>query len=312
MTAPTVRRLAATLQLLCWRALFLVGEIISPTRAARTAARLWLSPPPRRPATSPPPGGTDFAIPFGADEPVRGTAWGDGPTVYFMHGWGGSGQQIRSMIGPLTSAGFRVVTFDAPGHGVGTRHPTHAGEFGRALTAVIAHHGEAHAIVAHSLGAVAVSRSAVSDGLRVGRLVLVAPLVDAAPMLDRFADLLRLGRRTRSRLPEETARRTGLTIAQFTSRELLTSVDGGSTLIVHDRQDAFTPFAGAVELNRCWSGSTLVPTDDLGHHRLLHDPNVVATVVQFLRHPDAGPTQQETPWTASDPGSDTPVVVGDR
>jgi len=89
-------------------------------------------------------------------------------------------------------------------------------------------------------------------------------------MLDRFADLLRLGPRTRARLPAETFGQSGLRIDKFTSRDLLTLVDGDSTLIVHDRHDSFTPFADAVDMSRRWPGSTLVPTVELGHQRLLY------------------------------------------
>lgn len=69
-------------------------------------------------------------------------------------------------------------------------------------------------------------------------------------MLDRFADLLRLGPRTRARLPAETFGQSGLRIDKFTSRDLLTLVDGDSTLIVHDRHDSFTPFADAIDMSR--------------------------------------------------------------
>ena len=221
--------------------------------------------------------------------------WGEGPAVYFMHGWGGSGLQIRSMIDPLVARGYRVVTFDGPGHGSSARRPTHAGEFGTALTAVTARYGQAHGIVAHSLGAVAVCRAAIADGLRVDRLILLAPLVEAGPMLDRFADLLELGPRTRALLPEETALQTGLRMDQFTSRDLPTLVDGGSALIVHDRHDSFTPFADTLALSRAWPDSTLVPTEGLGHQRLLHDPTVTATVVRFLTQLPPGSRRAGTP-----------------
>lgn len=312
MKRPTARRLTAALQLIACRARFLAGEVVSPPLTARAAARLWFTPPPGRPAIPAPPGGTDFAIPFGTSSVVRGTTWGDGPAIYFMHGWGGSGLQIRSLIDPLVRCGFRVVSFDAPGHGSSTRRRTHAGEFATALTSVTAQHGRAHGIVAHSLGAVAVARAAVADGLRVDRLVLLAPLVDAGPMLDRFADLLRLGPRTRAQLPAETVGQTGLRIDQFTSRDLRRLVDGGSSLIVHDRHDSFTPFADAADLSRGWPGSTLVPTEGLGHQRLLHDPTVTATVVRFLtQQPPPSLTEQELSPTVLDQVLNPSALIGD-
>ena len=48
---------------------------------------------------------------------VAGWSWGDGPAVYLVHGWAGVGGQLAAFVPPLLAGGFRVVTFDAPGHG---------------------------------------------------------------------------------------------------------------------------------------------------------------------------------------------------
>src|SRR5688572_16391660 len=41
----------------------------------------------------------------------------DPPTILLVHGWEGRGAQLAAFIEPLVAKGFRVVTFDAPGHG---------------------------------------------------------------------------------------------------------------------------------------------------------------------------------------------------
>jgi hypothetical protein len=46
--------------------------------------------------------------------------WGerDAPAVILAHGWGGYAAQMRAFVFPLLSAGFRVVAYDQPAHGV--------------------------------------------------------------------------------------------------------------------------------------------------------------------------------------------------
>ena len=39
------------------------------------------------------------------------------PGVLFLHGWGGSPFDFKDMIAALVSAGYEVITFDAPAHG---------------------------------------------------------------------------------------------------------------------------------------------------------------------------------------------------
>src|SRR4029079_1563799 len=56
---------------------------------------------------------------FVVDEGRRSiVAWsfGEGPAVVLAHGWNGRGGQLGAFVDPLVRAGFRVVTFDAPGH----------------------------------------------------------------------------------------------------------------------------------------------------------------------------------------------------
>src|SRR4029453_16251347 len=83
---------------------------------------------------------------------VAGEAWGAGPVVCLVHGWGAWGGQVGVLGGPLAERGHRVVTFDAPSHGASD--PGLAGpgrrtilEFADALTAGVAANGPAHAPV---------------------------------------------------------------------------------------------------------------------------------------------------------------------
>ncbi|MBV9445637.1 MAG: alpha/beta fold hydrolase [Streptosporangiaceae bacterium] len=48
---------------------------------------------------------------------VVAESWGAGPVVYLLHGWGGYRGQFGAFVAPLTSAGFRAVAVDVPGHG---------------------------------------------------------------------------------------------------------------------------------------------------------------------------------------------------
>ncbi|WP_455604653.1 alpha/beta hydrolase, partial [Cellulosimicrobium funkei] len=102
--------------------------------------------------------------------------------VYLAHGWGGRRGQLGAFVEPLRAAGHRVVAFDAPSHGdsgpgrLGPRRSTMP-ELADALAAVVREHGEATAVVAHSLGT-ATTVLAVREGLPAGRLENVAAIAD--------------------------------------------------------------------------------------------------------------------------------------
>lgn len=277
------------LQLVGLRVAYGLGSRVAPTRAARAAANLWF--------TAPRPVRSDGALDISAEGrqfrlltstgEINGTTWGVGPPVYFMHGWGGQAAQVAPLVDPLVDAGFRVITFDAPGHGrayrAGAIVRTHAIQFGQALAAVVAEHGPAYAVVAHSLGAIAVGCELVPDGeLDAERLVLVAPLVDVAGPLERFSALLGLGRRARLALHGQVERHTGRDVTGFELASMAGLSDLRSVLVIHDRDDRQCSLDAVTDLVGRWPGARLVITHGLGHHRILWDDDVVRTVIDGL------------------------------
>ncbi|MET1005153.1 MAG: alpha/beta fold hydrolase [Propionibacteriaceae bacterium] len=283
----TLQRARAAVRLVSWRAVFAAGEVVAPARAAQAAADLWFTVPDRAVrSTAPAPGGAEFAVPgpFGR---VVGTVWGTGRAVYFMHGWGGRGDQVGPLVHPLVARGYRVVTFDAPGHGRSSRDSTaarqsNAVEFGEALDRVVQRYGPPHAVVAHSLGAIATGVALHNDWLSTERLVLVAPLTEVGTQLDSFSRLLRLGARVRARLPREVRVHTGLTVGELTLDHLMRSTPIERVLLIHDRDDRFTPYEATAELAHSWPEAELMSTTGLGHARVLADPGVVERVIQSL------------------------------
>lgn len=260
------------------RLAFGAADRFAPRAAASLAGALWFTPPRPRPARSAPPGEA-FTVDLDGTA-LRGTAWGGpGPRVYFQHGWGGRGADVAALVPALLERGFRVVTVDGPVHGdtaVAGPGRTNAAESGRALAAVVARHGPAHAVVAHSLGAVAATLALRSGALACDRLVLLAPVVEARTQLAAFCGHLGVGRRTAARLDAEVLRRTGLPLDDFTlagAQDRLSDV-----LVVHDRDDRLAPYGATAAHVRGWPAARLVTTEGLGHHRVLRDP-VVATAV---------------------------------
>ena len=212
-------------------------------------------------------------------------SWGRGPTVLLIHGWEGRGSQMGAFIEPLTTAGFRVVTFDGPGHGRSTGRRSSLVEMADAVADVGRSVGPLYAVVAHSAGA-AVTTMALADGLPAEQAVFLAPPADPGRFLYALADLLGL--------PEAIPRATQERIeGRFDVRwedlraTTLAPVMKTPLLVIHDRDDRQVPFDDAREIVRDWPGARLLTTTGLGHVRPLREPGVVTTVVEHLRQQQA-------------------------
>jgi pimeloyl-ACP methyl ester carboxylesterase len=277
------------------RTAFRVLEVVAPGPGARWAERLWLTVPPRpwRPKTP---------VPVSAGEPfamtvrrstVRGTVWGtEGPIVYLVHGWGGVAEQLDAFVEPLLAAGYRVVSFDAPGHGKSAESFAGPGrstllEFSESLSVAVDRFGEAHAVIAHSFGAAAVVL-AILDGLPVGRLAAVAPMSDPIGFSYEFAKTLGFRERIRTGFLSVLEQRVGVSMDRFDIPERMRAEDLTGLpplLIVHDLGDREVPVAHGDRLAALWTGAELDTWTSLGHFRILTDPDVVRKVTAFSSVP---------------------------
>lgn len=267
------------------RGVFRYGEHLAPRRTGRLARDLWFGVPPRMDPLPLPRGGEPFELEV-QGHAVSGHTWGRGTPVYLMHGWGGRGAQFAALVEPLVAAGHRVVMIDAPSHGDSDHGPagprrTHGIEFARALDAAFLRFGPAEAVVAHSLGTIATYLALRFGWLGTRRLVLIAPMVHAQPLFDRFQAALGFGPRTRRAFDRSVEDLVGVPVGDFDAVVQAGRLEPIPTLVVADRGDRQTPYADAVELAAALE-APLVTTEGLGHRRILADPGVVRAVVAFV------------------------------
>jgi pimeloyl-ACP methyl ester carboxylesterase len=265
-----------------------VLESLAPGLGARWVDRLWFSVPPPRPIKGDNPAdGTPFEITV-SDAAVRGRRWGDtGKIVYLVHGWGSSSAQLGSFVKPLRDAGFSVIAYDALSHGrsdPGRSGPrrSNALEHRDVLEAVVAAHGPAYGVVAHSLGSM-VAALAMRDGIVPQRAAYVAPMIDITSYGEPFVQMLGGGPRIWAKFARRVERRFGLRMSYFDLPAMAHELTTPPLLIIHDRDDHETSWEASEKLATQWPNAQLLTTTGLGHNRILSDPATVSVVIAFIR-----------------------------
>jgi pimeloyl-ACP methyl ester carboxylesterase len=252
----------------------------APSLAAALAERVFFTPPrPRRSrGLSLLAGGRRFRV-SAAGRTVAAWRWGRGPTVVLVHGWGGRAAQLTSFVPPLLERSFRVVAFDAPGHGESGHGLSSAPEFARALRAVLGSDA-VHGVIAHSLGAAAAAL-ALGDGLAAERVVFLGPVADPPAWIPPFAAALGLSPAATDRLRERSERRLHLPWSALRVPDRARGMTA-PLLVVHDRADREVPVRDGRAIADAWPGARLVETTGLGHNGALRNPAVIAEAVAHL------------------------------
>ncbi len=218
-------------------------------------------------------------------------SWGavENPAILLMHGWEGRASQMGAFARPLVHAGYRVVAVDAPGHGEAPGESSSIFAMAQALRAAADAVGGVRAVVAHSGGSVA-SGFAVARGLRVDRLVFISAPYDPGRFLYEAAAEWNLSRGIAARTQRLLEKRLGIRWDAF-DLGVLAPERREELMVVHDRGDRIVSMTDGESIAADWPRARLVPTEGLGHHRILRDPRVVDLVVQFV---DSGTLRYET------------------
>lgn len=205
------------------------------------------------------------------------------PTVFLVHGWEGRGSQLGAFVEPLRREGFRVVAFDAPGHGQAPGRSSSLPALAAALEAVAGRWGPAAGLVAHSAGAIGATY-ALSRGLAAPRAVFLAPGADLGGYTRWVGTLLGLDEAGVGRLRTRIEGRIGLRYEELDPLSLAPAL-ATPLFVASDRDDPEARLETVEALVRAWGGgdrAALRLTQGLGHRRILRDPGVVQEAVEFL------------------------------
>ncbi len=220
----------------------------------------------------------------------------DGPpagTVLVVHGWTSEASFMAALAEPVRRAGYRVVLFDLPAHGLSDGRTTNLMDCGRATASVGAAFAPLEAVICHSFGGMTALVAAEGPPRMPARFafermaLLSSPnrLGDVTADFGRHFGLSHGGQRAFERRLERIGRRP---MARFTTVDLLQAVNKPA-LIVHSRDDAAVPFACAEEIVAGVPHASLAAFDGLGHSNILFAPPVPRAIVTWLRDSASSP-----------------------
>lgn len=213
--------------------------------------------------------------------------WGKGPLVVLMHGWSGSGTQYRYFIPRLCAAGFQVAAFDAPAHGSHPGKQANVLDFADTLIAIQQQVGAIDSVIAHSLGSMA-AVLATHRGLNPGCMVLLAPHLDVATMVDSYAETMNISSGLTSMLRDKAAFHIQDILKIDNAWDLLNpqsllkgqDING---LLMFDSEDEEISQAHFSEIESVWQPQKVLKTSGLGHFRIFKDHQLIDQVVEFLK-----------------------------
>lgn len=214
-------------------------------------------------------------------EQVCHYVWGSGDKrAVLVHGWSGHAGQMTSFVKPLVDAGWQVIAIDLPAHGRSGGKTASIIHFKKALKQAEQVHGRFHGVVAHSLGAASIAL-ALLKGEVFDRAVFFGPVTRFDFVWQQSMDLLGISQKLMDAAVLNAEKWLGIRFPEITPENYAQGL-ATPLLVVHDRNDYEVPLDCGQKLTAVWPGSQLLVTEKLGHVKVLHDPQAIASTVAFL------------------------------
>lgn len=264
---------------------FSASALLFPDLATAVAERMFLTPPRTRDAAASALDLVDARSSF-LEHKGRQIAmwrWGsrEAPAVVLAHGWGGYAAQMRAFVFPLVQAGYRVIAYDQPAHGVSEGRLTGLPDFADVLAEVAGIHGSVAAVVAHSLGGAAAALALANGKASFKKVVLVSPPSDLVGYSRRFARWYWMPEAVRRGMQAAIEERYGVRWENLEVPRVAPRLSA-QALVIHDRDDRLMPWTHGATVARHWPGAKLMSTEGLGHRRILSDERVTRAAAEFI------------------------------
>jgi len=202
--------------------------------------------------------------------------------ILLVHGWSGRGTQLFKIADELLKAGYSVVSFDAPAHGKSKGKMTIMSEFIASILEIEKQFGTFEIAIGHSLGGMSVV-NAIKDGLKVEKAIIIGSGDIVQDILDEFISRLGLKQKISEGLRELFEEKYQLKMDDFSAYKAAQKIQI-PVLVIHDKDDPEVPVKAGIHIHEQLKNGTLYITEDLGHRKILGNPNVIKKILEFIKN----------------------------
>ena len=207
----------------------------------------------------------------------------NGKTVFIAHGYASCAYKFEQYIQPLLKIGYRVLCFDAPGHGLSQGKYINIVLYQKAIQQIIKEHGPIDDFIGHSLGAITLAMIAetISNPLK-HKFVLIAPATKTTSTFERYFKMMHFKEAVRNAFLTELEKHTHQPISFFEADRALENYTG-SVLWVHDQDDAVCPYKDLIDFkNKASENIKFLITNGLGHNKVYKTQEIIDKIMAFL------------------------------
>jgi pimeloyl-ACP methyl ester carboxylesterase len=205
--------------------------------------------------------------------------WGEGKPVLMVHGWMGRATQFRKFIPQFNEAGYKVVAFDATGHGRSEGNSSHIMKFANIIKLLHDQYNGFEMIVGHSLGGVA-SMHAIIRGAYTNKLTMISSPAIGDEIMMEFRKKIGASELPMPYFEKYLKKKFGNSFEEYSASYNVEKMENVQLLLIYDEDDREVSMRNPEILMQKKPSARLITTSGLGHTRILKDDFVIEQVVK--------------------------------
>ena len=204
-------------------------------------------------------------------------------TVLIAHGYGSHGYKFEQYISPLLKMGYRVLIFDAPGHGLSQGKYIHILIYLNAIEEIIKHVGPIDHFIGHSLGGITLAMLAENiTHPEQHKFVLIAPATKTTTTFNNYFKMMRFNESIKAAFLSVLTEKTNQPITHFEADRAIEKYVG-PILWVHDKEDKVCPYKDLINFQeKAPDNIKFLITNGLGHNKVYKTQMVMDKIMSFL------------------------------
>lgn len=208
-----------------------------------------------------------------------------GNLVFLIHGWESNAGSMSRFAFDLANKGYRVISFDLPGHAKTKSKYTNLYECKEAFKNVIEFIGpkDPFTVVSHSFGS-AVSTYALSQlNYDVDKFIFLTSPNSLFEIFHDFKKLVGLSDQSFTYVLGKAESLIKEDVRKVNVDEKLQKISYSKLLLVHDKFDKIIPLKNSEKIKQTNAEKAeLKVYDKIGHYRMLWDDNVLEDTLTFI------------------------------
>lgn len=201
-------------------------------------------------------------------------------TILVVHGWSGRGTQLVKIATVLVNQGYKIISFDAPAHGLSKGGTTDMKEFIDCIFAIEKEFGPFNYGIGHSLGGMSLI-NANNQGLQLKKLITIGAADIITDIINNFIRNMELHPEVATKMKQILDIKYEGDIDNYSASVAAKGVTI-PTLIIHDENDLDVHVSCAENIRHNLKKGELFITKNLGHRKILGNEQVIEKTIQFI------------------------------